>query len=60
MLFEVDHQNFVQVKSNLDQLGVIDYISVVDEALNAVVETMVIVSVEEHMVMVIVLDDGVD
>jgi hypothetical protein len=60
MSFEVDHQNFVQVNSNLDQLGVIDYISVVDEALNAVVEMMVIVSVEEHMVMVIVLDDGVD
>jgi hypothetical protein len=60
MSFEVDHQNFVQGKSNLDQLGVIDYIWVVDEALNAVVETMVIVSVEEHMVMVIVLDDGVD
>jgi hypothetical protein len=60
MSFEVDHQNFVQVNSNLDQLGVIDYISVVDEALNAVVEMMVIVSVEEHMVMVIVHDDGVD
>jgi hypothetical protein len=60
MSFEVDHQNFVQVNSNLDQLGVIDYISVVDEALNAVVETLVSVSVEEHMVMVIVLDDGVD
>ncbi len=50
----------MQVKSNLGQLDAIDYISVVDEVLNAVVEMMVVVSVTGHMVLMIVIDDDVD
>jgi hypothetical protein len=63
----IDHQNFVQVKLNWDQSNEIDYISVVDAILNAVVQTMVVVLVKintawmifQH-VLVIVLDTDVN
>jgi hypothetical protein len=63
----IDHQNFVQVSLNWDQSNEIDYISVVDAILNAVVQTMVVVLVKintawmifQH-VLVIVLDTDVN